>query len=402
MSPLTLLTIAITAASAFFVKLSQGQLGVEELLWADPPRHGPDYYLSNERLLAPEFSTVALRAMGPEHRDNGQIEIHQEERYTPLPLENPEVGGKGEKGEAKRHVKLVIAVISARPDRRQAIRETWSKWMNDQVVLRFFTDSWEGKESTAEAEESSIHGDLTTQDVGGGMNFGLKLLLAMRWMSERYSFDFFLRLDDDYFLCLERLLHEIDCMSSTGNQSSPIFSGFRVCGHKRTKTAYVDEAYILLSSVVVDRIVAASNLTCSGFGSLTASAWLRVGGVGNPRGDVAWVNDYRLDQLGSFWKHSKEGEVGREQYDPVCIRGLGIHHAFPPRMHQLWTEVTGRNNTSELDSGDCKSLFSYKDDGLCFFTARGVGDIYLAGDNAQPCDSFVASTNKMWCGRQGC
>ena len=100
----------------------------------------------------------------------------------------------------KRHVKLVIAVPSARPDRRQAIRETWSKWVNDQDVLRFFTDSWKDKESAAEAEEASTHGDIIAQDVGGGMNFGLKLPLAMKWMSERYYFVFFLRLDDDYFL----------------------------------------------------------------------------------------------------------------------------------------------------------------------------------------------------------
>ena len=332
--------------------------------------------------------------MESEHQDNGQIKVLQEERYTPLPLENPKFG---EKGVDKRHVKLFVAVPSARPDRRQPIRETWSKWMNDQVVLRFFTDSWKVKESAAEAEEASVHGDIIAQDVGGGMVFGLKLLLAMKWMSERYSFDFFLRLDNDYFLCLERLLHEIDCMSSIGNQSCPIFSGSRVCGHKGTESAYVDEAYILFSSVVVERILATCNLTCSGYGSLTASAWLRVGGVGNPRGDVAWVNDYRLDQTGSFGGGSEKGEVGHEQYDPVCIRGLGIHHAYPPRMHQLWTEVTGRNNTSELDSGDCKFLFSYKDDGLCSSTARGVNDTYLAKDNAQPCDSFVAPTNKIWC-----
>ena len=400
MSPLTLLTIAIIAASTFFVKLSQGQLliGVEELFRADLPRHGPDYSRSNERLHAPDISAVALRILESEHQDNGQIEVHQN-RQTPLSLENPEVG---EKSVAKRHVKLVIVVPSARADRRQAVRETWSKWMNDQVVLRFFTDSWKGKESAAEAEEASVHGDIIAQDVEGGMNFGLKLLLAMRWMSERYSFDFLLRLDDDYFLCLERLLHEIDCMSSKGNQQSPIFAGFRLCGHRGTEMAYVDEAYILFSSVVVDRVLATSNLTCSGYGTFTASAWLRVGGPGNPRGDVAWVNDHRLDHRGSLWKDPEKGGVGRDQYNSVCIRGIGIHRAYPPRMHQLWTEVTGRNNTSELDSGDCKSLSSYKDDGLCSLTARGVDDTYLAMDNAQPCDSFVAETKKIWCGHEGC
>ena len=120
---------------------------------------------------------MTLQRLKSEHHYNWQVEVRQK-RPTPLPLENPEVS---EKGVAKRHVKLVVVVPSARPDRRQAIRETWSKWVDDQIVLRFFpTDSWEGKESAAEAEEASVHGDIITQDVGGGMNFGLKLLLALR------------------------------------------------------------------------------------------------------------------------------------------------------------------------------------------------------------------------------
>ena len=221
-------------------------------------------------------------------------------------------------------------------------------------------------------------------------------------MSGRYSFDFVLRLDDDYFLGLERMLDEIDCMSSKGNQSSPTFAGFKLCGQRETEAAYVDEVYILFSSVVVDHVHATSNLTCSGYGTSTASAWLRVEGPGNPRGDVAWVNDYRLDQTGSFWKDSKEGEVGREHYGPVCIRGFGIHGTYTPRMHQLWTEVTGRNTTPELDIGDCKSLFSYKDDGFCSLTARCVDGAHLARDSAKSCDSFVAGTKTNWCGHEGC
>ena len=57
--------------------------------------------------------------------------------------------------------------------------------------------------------EASLYGDLVVMEISQGMNFGLKLVSAMRWMYERYSFSFFLRLDDDYFLCLKHLLDEL-------------------------------------------------------------------------------------------------------------------------------------------------------------------------------------------------
>lgn len=42
-----------------------------------------------------------------------------------------------------------------------------------------------------------------------GYNFGLRLMWFMEWLMERYDFDFFFRMDDDYFVCLKWLLFEI-------------------------------------------------------------------------------------------------------------------------------------------------------------------------------------------------
>ncbi|CAN0256995.1 unnamed protein product, partial [Scytosiphon promiscuus] len=107
------------------------------------------------------------------------------------------------------HVLLVIAVVSARSDRRDAVRESWIKWGDERVEIRFFTEAPPRDDPDAEvaaaalANETATHGDLVVMDIDPGMNFALKLLWSMRWMSERFTFGFFLRLDDDYFLCLE-------------------------------------------------------------------------------------------------------------------------------------------------------------------------------------------------------
>ena len=374
---------------------TQGHSGVEDSHRTDLAPHEPGYSSSEPRLLSGDNSTQTI-AVG--NQEGGLLYLKDQE--------------DGEEGDAEvPHVKLVIAVPSVRPDRRQAIRETWARWADDRVVLRFFTESRDAGDGegghdadTVEglAKESMEHGDIIVQDIESGMNFGLKLLLAMRWMSDHYSFEFFLRLDDDYFICLERLLDELDCFPSPGGQSSPVYAGYRACRHEY-EASYVDESYILLSSVIINRILASPDLKCSGYGSLTAGAWLRIGGPGNPDGDVAFVNDYRLDRWGSRWGTSKRGKNDRTSYDPVCENSLGIHRTYPEHMYELWMEVMGRTNTSsQSTSNGCDSLFQYKDDGKCPFVARGVDDEVLARDNVQPCDSFTAPNSKIYCGGQGC
>ncbi|CAN0032931.1 unnamed protein product [Ectocarpus sp. 4 AP-2014] len=296
------------------------------------------------------------------------------------------------------HVNLAIAVPSVRPERREAIRKTWLKWGDDRVVLRFFTEPSneadnENSKTTPLAEESRTHGDIIIQDISAGMNFGVKLLEAMKWMSSHYSFDFFLRLDDDYFLCLEHLLNELSCLLMSDAQQSPIYSGTRGCG----TVPAMDEAYILLSSVIVDRILAASDLQCHALGTTTAGAWLRIGGPGNPEGDVAWVSDRRLNWTGGSWRRFKPNSRACEHY-------IGFHHTYPDEMNELWGEISSKMNVSQSTAVGCEHIYRYEDDGRCPRTSRELDDEVLQAiqNNEQPCDSFKLRDKTVWCGRQGC
>lgn len=115
----------------------------------------------------------------------------------------------------KTRLKLIVAVLSApiRFDRREGIRRTWmNQCSSEEVVCRFFTDSisdMDPKVQSVLANESAKYGDLEFMPVPKGYNFGLRLLWLMEWSVGRYEFDFFLRMDDDYFVCLKRLLFEI-------------------------------------------------------------------------------------------------------------------------------------------------------------------------------------------------
>lgn len=115
----------------------------------------------------------------------------------------------------KTRLKLIVAILSApiRFDRREGIRRTWINQCNsEEVVCRFFTDSlsdMEPKVQSVLVNESAKYGDLEFMPIPKGYNFGLRLLWLMEWSVQRYDFDFFLRMDDDYFVCLKRLLFEI-------------------------------------------------------------------------------------------------------------------------------------------------------------------------------------------------
>ena len=116
---------------------------------------------------------------------------------------------------------LLIAVMSAREykERRQAIRETWFQECHSSrnVVCRFFTDAQNGRGDPIDEdvikelneESANNRGDLVLLNTPSGTNFSLRLLALFEWANQSLKFDYLLRIDDDQFLCLERLLAEL-------------------------------------------------------------------------------------------------------------------------------------------------------------------------------------------------
>ena len=58
-------------------------------------------------------------------------------------------------------------------------------------------------------EENIKFKDMAFQKLGGGIEFGKRFLYHMIWALQNYDFDYFMRMDDDYFLCLERFTKEL-------------------------------------------------------------------------------------------------------------------------------------------------------------------------------------------------
>ena len=114
---------------------------------------------------------------------------------------------------------IFVGIISAprRKERRNAIRTTWLKQCrNNSIPCLFFTDARDmygnllpPRIRAPLEKEQSIHGDLILAQSPGGINFALRYLWMLKWANSRYKFQYFLRVDDDYFVCMDRLVREL-------------------------------------------------------------------------------------------------------------------------------------------------------------------------------------------------
>ena len=315
-----------------------------------------------------------------------------------IPVESE--GGQGQASEIAggSHKLLVIAVPSIRADRRQKIRETWMNWGDDRVALRFFTEHLGDEQSKITLEEEmEAHEDLIILDIEPGMNFALKLVESMRWMSEHFTFDFFLRLDDDYFLCLDRLLVELDSarLAIFPEIIPPIYAGSLWCSPGKSR---MDEAYLLLSKQLVDRVLGIDDLMCGSHGGISAGYWFTNGSSANEEGDVLWLHDPRLVLYEDLKPENLRGNSQSVEKN-VCENLIGIHHTFADRFDVLWPAA--RDAEAAATSASMKSYFEYVDGDRCLSGVRdGVSLEMLQLDNAQECGSF-RSKGGLHFGKEG-
>ena len=98
--------------------------------------------------------------------------------------------------------------------------------------------------------------------------FTERLLQTMEWSYGRYQFDFFLRIDDDHFLCLDRLLYELNF-----RPKKALYWGFVHC---RPKIVRVDEAWLILTRDLIEEVLDKRNTTllCSPYGDQAVALWM--------------------------------------------------------------------------------------------------------------------------------
>ena len=90
------------------------------------------------------------------------------------------------------------------------------------------------------SNEKDKYKDIKLQPLEGGRGqFGFRFLNQIKWAAAKFNFQYLLRIDDDYFLCLKRLLSELPWRPKQN-----LVWGFFHC---EAGITWMDEAFMIFS-----------------------------------------------------------------------------------------------------------------------------------------------------------
>ena len=169
--------------------------------------------------------------------------------------------------------------------------------------------------------ESNQYGDIHFQKVRGGITFGIRLLYHMVFAVSNYDFDYFLRVDDDYFMCFQNFLSEIPL---------PPLKRFHWGWVHRTQENMIrpEESMLMLSRDLVETFLLqdANKMLCHPWGDQMIGVWSNTMNISR-----VWRHDNRL------WHHPPARDVIRLlEMKNICRRFIGLHGAYPEHMKLFW------------------------------------------------------------------
>ena len=152
------------------------------------------------------------------------------------------------------------------------------------------------------------------QPLRGGMEFGLRFLYQIKWVNASFDFKYLLKVDDDYFVCLKRLLNELSLRPT----SNLVWGHF----HCEAGITWVDEAFVIFSNDVIHKFVAQdeNKTLCHPFADQQIGLWME----SLPK---RYFHDPRLhhDPPASFLPKF-------QNMSNVCDSYLGIHGTYVEEM----------------------------------------------------------------------
>ena len=143
----------------------------------------------------------------------------------------------------------------------------------------------------------------------------------LQWYTDHYpSFQYFLRVDDDYFVCMDRLLYELPFRPDNG-----LYWGYTHC---RDNVIRVDEGWMVLSRDIIKEALSKINTTlpCHPFGDQAIALWIR-----DSKLDIKWFPDN-----GRIIHHATAYKESKYMSGDVCHRYVAMHGAYEIQMLKYW------------------------------------------------------------------
>ena len=196
-----------------------------------------------------------------------------------------------------------------------------------QVSCWFFTDKREsiGDERTKMQllMEQKEYKDIKFSSVGGGIQFGLRVLDLMQWGKANYDYKFILRIDDDIMLCLDHLLWDLPNFPLTN-----VHYGYLSCYRK--DFTFIDDATTMYSSDLIDKYLSQKpdKILCHPFADAQVDLWEKILGLDST---IIHADNDRIhqDPPASFAANLKKR-------NDLCDSYISIHGIYGDEMLKFW------------------------------------------------------------------
>ncbi|EDO40127.1 predicted protein [Nematostella vectensis] len=235
----------------------------------------------------------------------------------------PKLGKDG-----KPKVDLFMALITApvRLDRRMANRETWLTTLKNypNVAMRFFTDAkgWDESIKANITEERKKYGDLEFIPTSNGYWYGHRYMWMLFWAFEHYDFNFFLKTDDDYFVCLNNLANDLQYRKN----EKYLYWGWLGCDPSMVA---MDSGLLILGKDLASEFVKRNDtLLCHPMAGQMIAMFINK--LEAEKYDVTYFADN--SRLVHYRSHLKD-----RLNNKLCSNLIGIHQAYPKHMREYWS-----------------------------------------------------------------
>ena len=187
-------------------------------------------------------------------------------------------------------------------------------------------------------QERDKYKDLELQPLLGGREFGLRFLNHIKWAMAKFDFQYLLRIDDDYFLCLRRLLAELPARP----KENLVWGHF----HCESGMTWIDESFMLFSPDIIHKFLSQneSTMLCHPHADQQIGLWLK--NISTKR----YFHDTRL-------YHDPPAAFAPQfvNVTNVCNTYLGLHGTYVEKMRYF-----GENaNDTAKDVHSIPSFSSY-------------------------------------------
>lgn len=158
------------------------------------------------------------------------------------------------------------------------------------------------------------------QPLAGGKEFGLRFLYQIQWAASHHDFEYFLRADDDYFICLSRLFYELE-----HRPKKNLVWGFFHC--KMKNLVWMDEAWMVFSKDMIQRFLSQnkSKILCHPHADQQIASWMN---------DIP-SREYFYDKRVHHYPRASQTKMFDNVDYKICDKFMGIHGAFGKKMLEL-------------------------------------------------------------------